>query len=187
LRFEPFEFLDRAAVMAFGLSLIAQEQRPTIGLLDHAVETFGQGEVAVLGAGDFDIAIAGQGLAHGDDGIAAVHGLVEAGGEEAGLEAGGAEESLLREGHALEGEDFLGVGGLKDGSEVGEEMGDFVQVFEADDGKGGAGEPVQAGVLGGAGLAFSGARAGRLGGVGAIGGASFFGDGRFGRRGVLRF
>jgi hypothetical protein len=43
---------------------------------------------AVLGAGDFDIAIAGVVLAHGDDGIAdTVEGLVEAGGEEAGLEA----------------------------------------------------------------------------------------------------
>src|SRR5713226_5558378 len=93
---EPFEFLHRAAVVAFGLSLIAQEQGPTVGMRGHAVETFAQSEVAVLGAGDFDIATADEVLAHGGDGIAAaVEGVVEAGGEEAGLEAGGAEESLL--------------------------------------------------------------------------------------------
>ena len=172
--------------MAFGLGLIAQEQGPTVGLPDHAVETFAQGVVAVLGAGDFDIAIAGEALAHGVEGIAAaVEGLVEAGGEEAGLEAGGAEESLLGEGHALEGEEFLGVDGLVDGGEVGREMGDLVQVFEADDGEGGGGEAVRAGVPGGAGLAFGGARAGGAGGVGAVGGELFFGDGRLGRESVL--
>jgi hypothetical protein len=173
--------------MSFGLSLITQEQGPTVGLADRSVESFGQGEVAILGFGDFDIAIAGEFGTHVDHRIVAVHGLFETGGEEAGLEAGGAEESLLREGHALEGELFLGVGGLKDGSEVGEEMGDFIEVFEADDGEGGTGEAVQAGVLGGSGLAFLSARAGGAGRVDAIGGAAFFGDGWFGRGGVLWF
>ena len=116
-----------------------------------------------------------------------VEGFVEAGGEEAGLEAGGAEHGLLGEGHALDGEEFLGVDGLVDGDEVGFEMGDFLEVFEADDGEGGGGEAVFAGVLGGAGLAFGGAGAGGLGGVGAIGGELFFGDGWFGRGGVLWF
>jgi hypothetical protein len=173
--------------MSFGLSLIAQEQGPTVGLAHGAVETFGQGEVAVLGAGDFDVAIAGEFGTHGDGEIVAVHGLFETGGEEAGLEAGGADQSLLREGHALKGELFLGVGGPEDGSEVGQEVGDFVEVLEADDGESGAGEAVQSGVLGGSGLAFGSARAGGAGSVGAIGGAAVFGDGCFGRGGVLWF
>jgi hypothetical protein len=170
--------------MAFGLRLIAQEKRPGVGLPGHAVETFAQSEVAVLGAGDFDIAFAGEVLSHGDDGLAAaVEGLVEAGGEEAGLEAGAAEQSLLREGdaptqaNALQGEQFLGVDGLVEGDEVGGKMGDFVEIFEADAGKGGGGEAVQTGILSGAGLAFRGARSGGFGGVGAIGGALLLGDG----------
>src|ERR1035438_7719781 len=42
--------------------------------------------------------------------------------------------------------------------------------FEADDGEGGGGESVFAGVLGGAGFAFGGAGSGGLGGVGSVGG-----------------
>jgi hypothetical protein len=102
---------------------------------------------------------------------------IEAGGEEAGLEAGGAEHSLLRESHALEGEQFLGVDGLVDGGEVGSEMGDLVEVLKADDGESGGGEAVSAGIAGGTGLALGGARSSALGRVGAIGCELFFGDG----------
>ena len=137
--------------------------------------------VAVLGAGDFDIAITGEFWAHEEDGVAGgVEGLVEAGGEEAGFEARGAEDGLLGEGDALDGEEFLGVDGLVDGDEVGSEMGDLMEVFEADDGEGGGGEAVFAGILGGAGLALRGAGPGGLGGVGAIGGELFLGDGFLG-------
>ena len=52
-----------------------------------------------------------------------------------------------------------------------------MEVFEADDGEGGGGEAVFAGILGRAGLAFRGAGAGGLGGVGAIGGELFRGNG----------
>ncbi len=113
-------------------------------------------------------------------GAAGSRGLVEAGGEEAGLEARGAEEGLLGEGDALDGEEFLGVDGLVDGDEVVLEMGDLMEVFEADDGEGGGGEAVFAGILGGAGLASRGARAGGTGGVGAVGGELHLGDGWFG-------
>ena len=44
--------------MAFRLGLIAQERGPTVGLAGHAMETFAQQVVAVLGARDFDIASA---------------------------------------------------------------------------------------------------------------------------------
>jgi hypothetical protein len=69
-----------------------------------------------------------------------------------------------------EGEEFLRVHGLVDGHEVGLETRDFVEFFEAHDGEGGGSEAVFASVLGGAGLSFQGARAGRTGGIGAIGG-----------------
>ena len=61
-------------------------------------------------------------------------------------------------------------------------MGDS-RSLEPDDGEGGAGKGVGPGILGGAGLAFGGARAGGAGGVGAIGGVLLFGDGR----GSIRF
>jgi hypothetical protein len=37
---------------------------------------------------------------------------------------------------------------LVDGGQVGSEMGDFLEIFEPDDGEGGGGEAVRAGVLG---------------------------------------
>ena len=120
------------------------------------------------------------------EGYDAVKRHVETGGEQAGLETGGTQQSLLSEGHALQGEEFLGVDGLVDGGEVGGEMGDFVEIFETDDGEAGSGEAVGAGVLGGAGLAFRRARSGGAGGVGAIGGELLFGYGH-GAKGVLRF
>ena len=54
------------------------------------------------------------------------------------------------------------------------EMGDFLEFFEADDGEGGGGEAVLAGVLSGAGFALGGGAAGGMGGVGAIGGELCF-------------
>jgi len=76
------------------------------------MEAIAQQEVAVLGAGDFDIAVAGDGGIHEADGFAgAVEGLVEAGGEEAGFEAGAAEDGVLGKGDAFEGEELLGVDG----------------------------------------------------------------------------
>jgi hypothetical protein len=92
-----------------------------------AAKSFAQQVVAVLGTRDFDIPITGEFLVHEDHGVSGgVEGLVEAGGEEAGLEARGAEDSLLDEGDALEGEQFLGVDGLVEGQEIVGEMGDLV-------------------------------------------------------------
>ncbi len=54
--FEPLELLDRAAIVAFRLGLIAQKQGPNVGLAGHLLETFAQQVVAILGARDFDIA-----------------------------------------------------------------------------------------------------------------------------------
>jgi hypothetical protein len=150
----------------------------SFGNSGHAVKTFARQVGAVLGARDFDIPITGEFFVHQDHGVSGgVEGLVEAGGEEAGFEAHGAEESLLREGNALDGEEFLGVDGLVDSQEVVLEMGDLMEIFEADDGEGGGREAVFAGILGGAGLAQWGAGPGGFGGVGAIGGELFLGDG----------
>jgi hypothetical protein len=179
--FEPVELLDGAAVVTFGLGLIAEEERKAVGLAGHAVEAVSQQVIAVLGAGDFDIAVAGDDGVHQADGLAAVvEGLVEAGGEEAGFEAGAAENGVLGEGDAFEGEDLLGVDGLVEGDEVVAEVGDFLEVLEADDGEGRAGELVLAGILGGASLALGGAGAGGAGGVGSIGGEAFGGYGAMG-------
>jgi len=175
-RLEPSEFLDCAPIVAFGLGLIAQEQGPTGGGFRHAVETLAEGVIAVLGAGDLDIR--GEFRGHREERPpAGIEGLIETGGEEAGFETRGAEEGLLGEGDALDGEELLGVDGLVDGEEVGAEMGDFLELFEADDGKGGGGEAVLAGVLSGTGLSLGRDGAGGMGGVGAIGGELFRGDG----------
>jgi len=142
------------------------------------VEAFAQQVVAVLGAGDLDILR--QGGAHFEVGlILDADGFVEAGGEEAAFEAGGAEDGLLGEGHALKGKELLGVDGLVDGDEVFLEAGDLLEVFETDDSKGRGGEAVLDGVLCGACLALGGLGAGGVGGIGSIGGELFGGGGFF--------
>ena len=139
------------------------------------MEAFGQAVVAILFAGDFDIA--GEFPAEEDEGLAiAGQGLIEGGGEHAGLEAGGAEERLLGESDALDGEELLRVDGLVDVDEVGLKVGDFIEIFETDDGKRGRGEAVLTGVLGGTSLAFGSAGTGGVGGVGTVGGELLFGD-----------
>ena len=60
---------------------------------------------------------------------------------------------MLGEGHAFQGEEFLGIDWFVDGDEICFEVSDFLEVFEADYGEGGGGESVFDGVLGGAGLA----------------------------------
>ena len=146
--FEAFKLLDGATVEAFRLRLVAEEQGPGVAFAGDPAEAFGEGVVAVLGAGDFEVA--DQVFRHGDDGVAGtVQGFVQAGGEEAGLQTGTAEEGMLGEGDAFQGEQFLGVDGLVDGDEVGFETGDGFQVFEADDGVIGRGEAMAAGGPGG--------------------------------------
>src|ERR1039457_424135 len=155
--FEAVEIFDGAAVEALGLGLIAQEQAPTVGGVDEALEAFGEEEVTILGLDDSNIVV-DEVAADADQGPAvAAEALIEAVGEQAGFEAGGAEEGLLGEGDALDGEELLGVDGLVAGDEVFAEAGDIVDFLEADDGEGGGGEAVFAGILGGASLALRGA------------------------------
>jgi hypothetical protein len=177
---EALEFLDGAAVKTLGLGLVAKEELPGIGLADHLAEALGEGEVAILGAGDVDVF--DEVVGHGTDGSIGItiDGEVEGASEEAGFQAGDAEEGLLGESDALDGEEFLGVDGVVDGDEVGFEVRDGAEFFEADDAEDGSGEAVFAGILGGAGLPFGGARAGRSGGIGAVGVELFFGRFRLG-------
>jgi hypothetical protein len=142
------------------------------------MEAGGEIVIAILRAGNFNIAIAGEFLAHGDDGaIGGVEGFIEAGGEETGLQARGAADGLLGDGHALQGEQLLGVGRLVGGDEGVLEMSNLLEVFEADDGEGGRGEAVAEGVAGGAGFAFGSFGTAGPGGIGAVGGKLFGGDG----------
>jgi hypothetical protein len=175
---EPFQIFDGTAVETFGLGLIAQEEGPGVGGFGHTLEAFGEGVVAVLLAGSFDIAIADEFRGHGEEGLpGGIESLIEARGKEAGFQAGGAEQGLLGQGDALDGEELLGVDRLVDGNQVGFQIGDLIEVFQAHDGEGGGGETVFAGVLRGAGFAFGGTGSGGLSGIGAIGRELFFGDG----------
>ncbi len=141
--------------------------------MDHAVEAFAHRVGAVLAAGDFDVAVAGEGRAHGEERNLAVEGQVHAGREETGLEAGGAEHGLLGERHTLQGELLLGIFGPVEGDEVFGEMGDLIDILDAYDGEGGGGEAVDSGVLGGSGFAFRSAGPSAFRGVQAIGGELF--------------
>ena len=173
---ETVEFLDGAAVLALGLGLVAQEQGPGVGLLGGAVEAFAENEIAILDAGDFDVAIAGEFGGHQVHGFAfGVESLVEARSEEAGFEAGGADEGHLAGGDALDGEEFLGVDGAVEIKSVLAELVDFVELFKADDGEGVAGEAMFAGVEGGLHLAGGGTGAGGFLSVDAVSGVLFVG------------
>jgi hypothetical protein len=106
------------------------------------------GEDEVAILGFGDFHVAGEGLGDAREAGGVFHGVAEGTGEEAGFE------------------------------EVGTEVGDFVDVLEADDGEGGGGEAVFAGVLGGTGFAVGGARAGGFLSVGAVGGELSVGHGK---------
>jgi len=166
--FEAVEIVGGSAVLALGLGGIAEVETEDVGVDGEALEAFDEQEVAILRAADFDSGdeFVGHGqprlLIEGDH-------VVEAGGEEAGFQAGGAQEGELGEGDALDGEHLLGVDGLVDIDGVVLEIGDLLEIFEADNGVIGGGEAVLAGVLSGTGLAFGRARAGRFSGVSAIG------------------
>ena len=154
------------------MGLVAQKQRNTVALAGQELEAIGEDEIAVEIAGDFHAL--GQFLAERQGrGALGAEGLVHAGGEQAAFEAGGAEHGLLGDGHALEGEQFLGVDGLVAGDEVGAEVSDFLDVFEADDGEAGGGEAMLAGILGGAGLACRRSWSGRTGGIARLAASCF--------------
>src|SRR5215470_11220008 len=91
-----------------------------------------------------------------------------------------AEEVLLGDGDPRDGEELLRVDRFVDSQEVFLEMGDIVEIFEADDGECGWSEAVFACVLGRAGLALRSARAGGTSGVGAVGGELSLGYGILG-------
>jgi hypothetical protein len=166
---QTVEFIDSAAVVALRLGRVAQAQGQGVGFGGAVLKSLSQDEVAVLHARDFDI---GEEDRVDLDAryVGEAASFIEAGGEEAGFQAGGAEHGLLGEGDSLDGEDLLGVDGLVEFHGVVLEVGDLLDVFEADDGVSGGGESVFAGVLSGTGLAFRRAGAGGLGGIGSIGG-----------------
>ncbi len=161
--------------MALGLGLVAEEEAPGGGVVDvHFVEAVGE-EVAL---GLRFVGVVFEFVVEGDVGdvvIAIDEDFVEGGGAEAGLHAGDAEEAVLGEGDAFEGEEFLGVDGLVGGDEVGAEAVDGVAVFGVDDGEGVGGEGVFAGVLGSSGFAGGGAGAGGGFCVGSVSGELFVG------------
>jgi len=74
--------------------------------------------------------------------------LVHARREKAAFQAGGAEHGLLAYGHALEGEQFLGIDGLVGSDQVGAKACDFVDIFEAHNGEFGGGETMACGRFG---------------------------------------
>jgi hypothetical protein len=131
---QAIEFLDRAAVLALGMGLEKDQKSPVVGFLREAAEAFASGEITVLRAGDFDIAVAREIDRHGADGVAGViESFVESGSEEAGFETGAAEDLVLADSHAFEREKFLRVYRFITGNQVGFEIGDVLQTFEADD------------------------------------------------------
>jgi hypothetical protein len=174
--FEALEILDGAAIKTLRLGLEAEEHVGGLELLHEAIEAEGEPIGAVLSEGDLDAG--GEFGPFEDEGLGgAFHGLVEAIGEEAGFESGCAQQGLLGEGDAFDGEEFLGVDGPIDGDGVGAEVGDGLWAFDADNGEVFGVEGVFAGILRGAGFAGGGFGAGGTGGVSAIGRESLGGHG----------
>jgi len=172
---EAVEIFDGAAVEAFGLGLEAEEGGGDVGLAVEGVEAVGEPEGAILGFRDVDV-VADLALFE-DIGLGwAEHGLFEAGGEEAGFECVHAEQGVLGEGDALDGEAFLGVDGLVGGDGIGDEGGDVGGILDADDGEGVGIKGELAGVLGGAGFAFGGLGPGGTAGIGTIRGDALGGS-----------
>ena len=109
--YEAFEVFNGSAVLAFGLGLITEEERPGGGVFaGHARE--GVGSVLFDDLFGLDL----QFFMQRDEGrvVGERESPIECGGAEAGFEARDAEQVVLREGEAFEGEGFLRVDGLID-------------------------------------------------------------------------
>jgi len=136
---EAIEFFDGAVVGVVGMGLETEEAAPDFVVQAEEVvaeRASGWGAVFRRGAGDFEA------------------------GEDGALQTVGAEDGLLGAGDLIEDEEFLGVEGPVEGDEIFLEAGEFGGVLGRGDGIGVGVEAVAAGVLGGAGLAFLGARTG---------------------------
>ena len=172
---EAVEVFYGAAVEAFGLGLEAEESGGHSGLTIEDFEAVGEPKGAVLGGRDIDVVT--DLAAFEDVGIVgADHGGLQAIGEESGFEGVHAEQGVLGEGDALDGEAFLGVDGLVGGGGVGDEGGDVGGILDADDGEGFGVKGVLAGILGGSGLAFGSLGPGGTAGIGTVRGDAFGGS-----------
>jgi hypothetical protein len=146
---EAVEILYGAAVKTVALRLIAEEYADGVGLelAHHAVEAGGQPVALILAGGDLYI-LGDLAFAEYEGRAGGFHGFIEAVGKEARLQGGAAEEGVLGESDALDGEELLGVGGLEESDEIVAKVGDGFGLFELDDGELVGGEAVFAGVLG---------------------------------------
>jgi hypothetical protein len=160
------------------LDLDAEENEDILGLVQETAETFPQDKVAVLFAEDVDVFDHFE-IHQAERAAVGIERLVQARGVHADFRAGTAVEGLLGEGETVDGPELLGVDGLVAVDEVGAAVGDFLDVFETEDGEVGGVEGVLARVLGSAGLAFGGSRSGGFGGVGSVSSEALGGDGWF--------
>jgi hypothetical protein len=122
---EAVEIFEGAAVLAAGVGPIAEKEGPAVGPADEAEEAVAEEAGAIANTAEFPIAVGELGIPRELRVIPAADGLIDAGGEEAGFEARGAQQGLLGEGQTLDSAKFLGIGGLVGGGEIGLEAGDF--------------------------------------------------------------
>ncbi|HUE01472.1 MAG TPA: hypothetical protein VMR62_18005 [Bryobacteraceae bacterium] len=160
------------------MGLDAEEDEDILGLAQEAAEAFPQDKVAVLFPEDVDVLDHFE-IHQAERAAVGIEGLIQARGVHAGFGAGTAVEGLLGERETIDGPELLGVDGLVALDEVGAAVGDFFDIFEAEDGEVGGVEEVFARVLGSAGLDFGGTRSGGVGGVGSVGSEALGGDGWF--------
>ena len=126
------------------MRLEPEEELAVVGLAVEAAEALVESKVTVLRDGNLDV-LNDFGIEEAERAAVGIEGLIEGGGVEAVCQAGATHEVLLGEGEAFEGEKLLRVGGLVIGDEIGAELGDDVEIFEANDGIGAGDEGMFAG------------------------------------------
>jgi hypothetical protein len=172
---EELEVFDRAAVLSFGLGLIAEEEANGIGLVAYAAEARG-GPVGAVLVG-MDTGVDDEVLVGEDENPFRLReDIVQAEREEAGFEGGESEQDEVGEGDAVDRGALLGGSRLVSGDGVGLEVGDEFGIFDADDGELSGVEGGLAGILRRAGFTFGGAGSGGVGGVGSVGSELFGGS-----------
>jgi hypothetical protein len=139
-----FELFGGAAIEALGLRLEPEEELAVVGLAVEAAEALVESKVTVLRDGNLDV-LNDFGIEEAERASVGVEGLIEGCGVEAICQTGATHEVLLGEGETLKGEKLLGIGGLVIGDEIGAEVGDGLEVLEADDGIGAGDEGMLAG------------------------------------------
>jgi hypothetical protein len=130
---DAVELFKGPAVEALGLGLVTKEELP-VRFAAELREAGGCPVIVILAGGDLK-SVSEFGVFEDSRVAGNLQRFLQAEGDEAAFDAVGTQQGVPGESEALDGEELLGVDGLVDGDQIGFEVGDGVDLFDADGGE----------------------------------------------------